>query len=259
MTKKLGLSARQMRRIRAKIRVSGDAALVHGNKGRKPANAISDELRKQIAGIKSRDIYADMNFNHFKELLASDFGINISYGTLRSILMDSGHVSKKYRRRKRDRKLGFGELLQASVISHDWFGIGKRFVLHGFIDDATDQLTALYMSKSKSQQAYLEALKITINKHGIPMEICGNTRLEMVLDKLGIDIIFSDKGVFKQVKNELVLFFENNGIKTIEQANAALPRFVEEHNDKFAVKPADDDSRFVYISKETDLSFLDNI
>ena len=253
------LSARQLRRIKAKMRIAGDAALIHGNKGKKPANATSDELRKQIVDIKNRDLYADMNFSHFKELLASDFGINISYGTLRSILMDSGHVSKKYRRRKRERKPGFGELLQAGVIFHDWFGTGKRFALHGFIDDATDQLTALYMSKNKNQQAYLEALKTTINKHGIPMEIRGNTRLEMALDKLGIDITFSVKGIFKQIKNELVAFFESNGVKTIEQANAVLPRFVEEHNNKFAVKPAEDDSRFVYISSETDISFLDNI
>ena len=39
-------------------------------------------------------------------------------------------------------------MLQADGTPFDWFGDGKRYSLHGFIDDATGKITGLYMCKN---------------------------------------------------------------------------------------------------------------
>ena len=44
----LGLSLRQVRRILAAYRKEGAAALAHGNRGRKPHNALDESLKKQV-------------------------------------------------------------------------------------------------------------------------------------------------------------------------------------------------------------------
>jgi len=44
----LALSLRHVRRILAAYRKEGAAALAHGNRGRKPHNALDDELKKRV-------------------------------------------------------------------------------------------------------------------------------------------------------------------------------------------------------------------
>ena len=49
----MGVSLRQMRRLIAAYRKEGIAALAHGNRGRKPYNAIEDQLRQQVVSLAS--------------------------------------------------------------------------------------------------------------------------------------------------------------------------------------------------------------
>ena len=64
------------------------------------------------------------------------------------------------------------ELLQADASSRKWFGPdGGTFTLHGFIDDATGRITALYMSRNECLLGYLEAIRATILGYGLPMEL----------------------------------------------------------------------------------------
>ena len=44
----LGLSLRHVRRILAAYRKEGAAALAHGNRGRKPHNALDDSLKRRV-------------------------------------------------------------------------------------------------------------------------------------------------------------------------------------------------------------------
>jgi len=221
-----------------------------------------------------------MNFSHFREHLESDFGIRISYHALHSILKEEGIIPKKSRcgkmqiYRHRERRACFGELLQTDATSFKWFGTSEYFTLHGFMDDATDRITALYMSESECLQGYMEALKVTIAEYGIPMEIyadkslvfCGNdgardTQFGKMIKKLGIEPIFANslqaKGrvekMWGTLQDEIAIYFKKNGIETIEQANEILPAFVKEYNAKFSTKPASKRSCFVRIGKETDM------
>src|SRR3972149_2002789 len=65
----LGWSVRQVRRVMAGYRVEGAAALVHGNRGRKPRHALDDRIRQSVAEFASTP-YAGFNTQHFTEILA---------------------------------------------------------------------------------------------------------------------------------------------------------------------------------------------
>jgi transposase len=91
----LGLSTRQIIRLRNGVRDNDVGALIHKNRGRKPAHAISDELRQQIVELK-RAKYKDANFMHFRELLQEHEHITIGYTALAMLLKEAGEESPLY-------------------------------------------------------------------------------------------------------------------------------------------------------------------
>jgi transposase len=177
IAKKLGISERQVKRLKAAVREQGEAAVIHGNSGRHPVNYRDEQLRQKIVGLKRSEIYDPTNFTYFRELLLEREDIKIGYTTLCVILKAAGIVSKKSHRtqgkkfRRRKRRSGFGELLQGDATLFDWFGTGKQQALHGFIDDATGQLVGLYMCENECLQGYLETLRQCIIQHGLPMAL----------------------------------------------------------------------------------------
>jgi transposase len=177
IAKKLGISGRQVKRLKRAVREKGDGAVIHGNSGRHPANYKSEELRQRIIGLKRSGNYEDTNFTYFRELLLERENIMIGYTTLSAILKGAGIVSKKTHRtegqafKRRKRRSAFGEMLQADATPFDWFGTGSRQALHGFIDDATGRLVGLYMCQNECLQGYLEALRQVLSKYGIPIDI----------------------------------------------------------------------------------------
>ena len=64
----MGVSARHTRRILAAYRRDGAAALAHGNRGRRPANATPDPLASDVV-LLARTRYAGVNHTHLSELL----------------------------------------------------------------------------------------------------------------------------------------------------------------------------------------------
>ena len=66
----LGLSPRQVRRLRRVYRTRGPAALVHGNRGRRSARRLADALRERVITL-AKTIYTGVNHLHLKELLAA--------------------------------------------------------------------------------------------------------------------------------------------------------------------------------------------
>ncbi len=82
----LGLSTRQITRLKKGVLSSGAHSLIHKNTGRKPAHAVSDETKEAVLKIYSRLELSGVNFLHFKDILLADFGISLSYSALSSIL-----------------------------------------------------------------------------------------------------------------------------------------------------------------------------
>src|SRR5262245_33320070 len=81
----LGLSRRQMQRIRKRLAGEGVQALVHGNVGRAPGHKTAPELRERVLVLR-RTKYAGFNDQHFTEKLLEVEGIELSRETVRRLL-----------------------------------------------------------------------------------------------------------------------------------------------------------------------------
>jgi transposase len=135
----LHLSGRRIKQLKKQFRTQGEAAVVHGNAGKHPANDTGEDLRNRAIALKKNTLYEGANFTYFRELLEERENISVSYATLCRILKGAGIVSKRKHRNsgrkfiRRKRRGRFGELLQADATPFDWFGDGERWALHGFI------------------------------------------------------------------------------------------------------------------------------
>src|SRR4030042_166396 len=98
----MGLSERHTWRILSAYRQEGAAALTHGNRGREPANRISEEVRQQVVEL-ARTRYAGFNHTHLTELLAEREEVVLARSTTRGILIEAGMPSPKRRRPPRNR------------------------------------------------------------------------------------------------------------------------------------------------------------
>ena len=96
----LRLSTRQVKRIKKKVRLNGPGATVHGNKERKPINAVDDKVKDLVVKLKTKK-YGGTNFSHFAELLAEREDIIISQPTVHRILRSAGIVSPKKKKKIR--------------------------------------------------------------------------------------------------------------------------------------------------------------
>ena len=140
----LGISARQLRRVVAAYRTAGPAGVVHGNRGRAPAGALTAELRGQIV-VLAQERYADVNDTHLSELLAQEEGIMVSRSTVRRVRLEAGLARPRTRRasqhrRRRERMARAGMLVQLDGSQHHWLGAAApASTLLAAIDDATGQ------------------------------------------------------------------------------------------------------------------------
>jgi transposase len=296
VAERLKLSIGRIKQLKAAYRKIGDQAFVHGNTGKTPKNKIPEQIKQKIVAMKSSDLYIKANFAHFTEILG-EAGIVYSYTTIRKILAAAGHKSPKSRRPRKElkshpprpRREHFGELLQADSSPYDWLGNGAQSALHGFVDDATGNVTGLYLCKNECLLGYLEVTRQTVENYGIPSELYPDkasvffvntkennltieeqleglmgrkTQLGRIMDDLGVDMHPAHtpqaKGrierLWETLQSRLPIEFKRAGIVTIEAANSYLPIYLRKYNAQFAVKPAKNESMFVRLY---DISALD--
>lgn len=292
--KRLKLSVRQVENLKKKQREG--TSLIHGNCGRISARALSANVRQKILD-EYRDVEElKMNFTHFHEHLAEK-GLVVSYSAMRNALVDGGFVSPKTRRvskkthKTRERRLKFGELLQADATPFDWFGLGKNLALHGFIDDATGQIIGLHMNQNECMDGYLEVMRQTLTRFGTPEALYADglsvffpktkseeltveeqlagiyerkTQFGMICDELGIQLIHAHssqaKGrverLWETLQSRLPVEFALRGISSIEAANRFLKdEYVDRFNARFAVNK-NAKSCFVTLPRTVDLDRL---
>ena len=294
LAKRLGVSERRVKQLKKGVKERGVEAVIHGNSGRHPANYTAGALREQIIRLKKSERYSSFNYTYFQEMLEEREGIKVSYSTVRTILNGAGLRSKRKhtgekRFRRRPRREHFGEMLQADATPYDWFGSGKRSGLHGFIDDGTGKITGLYLCENECLAGYLEVLRQTLTRYGVPMDFYSDragifrvngkkrenwteeeiregrcldkTQFGKIAERLGMNMISANtpqaKGRIERLwgtlQDRLTSFFILEGIRTIDDANAALPKFIREYNRRFAKKAEKRDSYFVPLSKKEDL------
>lgn len=120
----LGLSERHVYRLKAKLRKHGPDSLAHGNRGRKPAHTIPDDIRQQVVQL-AKTKYWGCNYTFLCELLHEYEGIVLSPSSVARILKAAGISSPKKHRppklhRSRQRKSQMGLLVQIDGSHHDW-------------------------------------------------------------------------------------------------------------------------------------------
>src|SRR6266487_4476752 len=98
--KLLGISPRQMKRLRRKMRERGDRGLAHGNRGKPARNKIASEKIKKVIAL-ARGRYQGLNDTHLTEKLKEKEEINLSRPTVRGILRQAGIAAVKKRGGKR--------------------------------------------------------------------------------------------------------------------------------------------------------------
>ena len=138
----MGLSQRHTKRILAAHRRDGPAALAHGNRGRRPHNAVPEAAAAAVVKLASNN-YAGANHTHLTELLRGREGIDLSRPMVRRILAKAGMGSPRsrrspqhrFRRRHMPRE---GMLVQVDGSHHRWLEErGPKLVLLLAVDDAT--------------------------------------------------------------------------------------------------------------------------
>ena len=80
-------SIRQIDRMIAGYKEFGKEFFVHGNRGRKPKNALTDEFKTEIELLYTNK-YFDCTYTKFKEFLETRENINLSIDEIRVILRD---------------------------------------------------------------------------------------------------------------------------------------------------------------------------
>ena len=270
----LGLSERQVKRLKKKVRDGGAAGVIHGNTGIQPRNKISNELKTELLRIRAKPEYAKCNFKHFAEILYEHYEIRISYGSLYALMKAAGIKSPKTKRRgkthrRRNRKPQAGMMIQTDATPYQWFqGDRKYYSLHGAIDDATSQLTGLFMCKNECLHGYFEVFRRTVENFGVPKSLyadrhtifqsplskkhevdasvpVNDTQLGRCLKEFGTTLIPAKspqaKGrierLWDTLQSRLPVEFAIRNITTIEEANAFLATYIYDFNMSFAVEP----------------------
>lgn len=207
----LGISRRQVDRLIASYKEKGKEAFIHGNRGRKPAITISDEVRNTVVDLY-RTKYYEANFTHFAELLERNEGITLSVSTVTNFL-EAEHIlspritkSKKKRIMKalkeekksaktkreadkiqanivavedahsrRPRCAYFGELEQMDASPYEWFG-NEKTTLHIAVDDATGSITGAYFDKQETLKGYYNIYAQILRRYGIPYKFFTDRR-----------------------------------------------------------------------------------
>ncbi len=289
----LGVTPRQVRRLRAHFCQEGFQAVIHGNVGRSPVNRTDPVLIDRILALAGPDgEYHDLNVCHLQDLLDQQKQITIGRSTLDRLLKQAGirQVGKapaSVHRRKRPRRPAEGMLLQIDGSPFDWLeGRGPKAVLIGAIDDATGKVLFLTFRPTEDQIGYLLLLRSVALSYGLPMsiyhdrhtilrspkqptleeELAGRSpmsQFQRVMAELGIESIpaYSPQAkgrierLWGTLQDRLTKELRLAGVRTLEEANAFLPGFIERYNARFAKTPQDPNSAWVPLPTDLDTNY----
>ncbi len=279
----LGLSKRQVKRLKGGMLKEGAVSLAHKNRGLKPKHALSQQWRDQIISQALGD-YRGASCEQMSELLIEYQSVSVCPRTIRRVLAQAG-ISNKHshktarRRRSRDRMPNEGMLVQCDASPFDWLEErGPRMSLHGAIDDATSKVLGLYFRMEEDTIGYMQMMMQMLLNYGVPCslysdrhtiffspkkdklsieeELAGKqvnlTQFGRALDELTITHIPARspqaKGrierLWETLQGRLVIELRLAGISDLDGANAFLPSFLPRFNKRFAVEPADSESAF---------------
>jgi hypothetical protein len=170
----LGITPRQVRRLLRRLRKEGDKAVIHKLRGQQSNRKTDAKTREKIVRILSGEVYRGFGPTLAGEYLNAKHQIGIGREALRQIMMSAGlwrgrkrkvEPAHQWRRRRSCR----GELVQWDTSTHDWLeGRGETIYLIHMIDDATSELTALFV-RHDSTEENMRVLRLYLERQGRPV------------------------------------------------------------------------------------------
>ena len=269
----------------AAYRSEGAAALAHGNRGRRPHNAIPPAQAAAVVELATQR-YQGANHTDFTELLSEREGIDLSRPTVRRILIKAGIGSPRSRRSPQhrfrlQRMPQAGMLVQLDGSHHAWLeDRGPKFALLLAVDDATGTVANAVFRTGEDTRGYFILLEGLIQRWGIPLALYSDrhavfkhnarppetageaTQFTRGLQELGIRQIFARspqaKGRVERMaetfQDRLVTELRLADARTIGQATAVLRDFLPRFNARFAVQPEHPDAAYRPVAADLCLS-----
>lgn len=165
----IGQSERHVRRLLKRLKGKGDAAIVHGLRGRPSNRKLEEKTRGKALEILSRDVYRGFGPTLAAEYLGSKHDIHVGRETVRKWMIE-GKLWRPSRQRVekphawRPRRSRVGELVQWDTSEHAWLeDRGPKLYLISMIDDASSRLHARFVLHDSTEEnmrllwSYIEA------------------------------------------------------------------------------------------------------
>ena len=285
---RLGLTARQVRRLVERYRQEGPVGLISRHRHRPSNHRLKAEVESTVVQIL-RDRYADFGPTLAAEKLRAVHKIALAKETVRRLQISAGlWIPRRLRppriQQPRARRACLGELVQIDGCDHRWFeDRAPACTALVYVDDATSRLMVVHFTTVESTFAYFEATRRYLEQHGKPLAFYsdkasvfrtnkatgaqgdGHTQFGRALYELNIDGICANtpaaKGrverAHKTLQDRLVKELRLQGIDSAEAANAYMPTFIAEYNARFGKAPRGmhDAHRAVRADENLDLIF----
>ena len=283
----LKLSLRQIRRIVLRYRGEGEKGLVHRSRGRMSNRRHPETLKQRVLKIFKRK-YRDFGPTLAQEKLEEREKIRVGRETLRGWLIEAGLRQKERRVREhrqwRERRGSYGEMEQYDGSHHDWLeGRGPKMVLNAYIDDATSRVRCRFDEYEGTIPAmsgfYLYAKRyglprsIYLDKHStykarriatVEEQLAGKepeSQFERALRELGVEVIHAHsapaKGrierLFKTFQDRLIKEMRLAGVKSLEEANLFLEKYLPIYNRRFERVARESGDMHREVPREVDL------
>jgi transposase len=283
----LGVSPRQMRRIKNAYQIRGFSYVVDQRYGRPSWNRAPVAEVKEVLSLY-RDKYFDFSVQHFHDKLVEEHQSKRSYSWLKKILQEANLVSKerkrKKHRRKRERKPLVGMMLHLDGSTHYWLGDDQpKWDLVLILDDANGEVYDAIFVEEEDTRSVMTVIQSVVEKCGIFCSLYTDrashfvytrkagesrdktvkTQCERALEQLGIELIVAyspqargrGERFWRTIQGRLPQELRLAGISTLEQANQYLKEvFVPDLNKRFVVEPKEKGSAFFPVSSDTDLN-----
>ena len=268
-SQRLAVSARQIKRIVRRYRTAGLPGLISKKRG-VPSNRRLTDTTRRLAIEAIGTHYRDFGPTLASEKLLERHAITLSVESTRSLMISVGFWKPRVGAKicvhpMRERRARLGELIQIDGSPHDWFeGRGEYCTLLVFIDDASGWLTQLRFAPTETTLDYLRVLHDHIKAYGVPVALysdkhsifrinaknadpAAETQFSRAARELGIECIHANspqaKGRVERanqtLQDRLVKEMRLAGIDNMAAANAWLPGYMTDYNQRFAVAPKD--------------------
>ena len=281
----LGISSRQMRRLKRRFQIYGyDGLFDRRKRSPSPRKVPLDKAEKILRLYQER--YYDFNARHFCEKLRTEHNIKISYNWVRLALQGAGLMQAKPRgethRLRRPRKPVTGMMLHLDGSPHDWLGTGDPVDLITISDDANNEVYDMALVDEEDSASCMAIIRNVIDKKGAFCSLYTDRASHFYFTKKAGDEVLKDHSTqlaraLKELnihpipaytaqargrserlngtlQGRLPQELRLRGIKTKEEANKFIrAEYIKMHNRSFKRKASEAGSAFLPVPPSVDL------